>query len=110
MGYITEALAVIFSSSGVIGAVIACLLRKAMKDAETEAEKRRSERLEEEMLRYELDSAVSALLITLARYARGLCKDEELEIAEANYTSCAAKNDMMIKRHYLVTKNAKGRR
>jgi hypothetical protein len=104
MNYITEAIAVIFSSSGVIGAVIVCLLRRAMKNAEAEAEKRRSERLEEELLRYELDSATSSLLVTLARYARRLCSEEELEIAEANYTACVSRTDLTIKRHYLENK------
>lgn len=110
MGYLTEALAVILSSSGVIGAVISCLLRKAMKNAEKEAEKRRAQRLEEDLARYALDGAVSALLITLARFARGLCDEGALEIAEANYTSKAADNDMLIKRRYLETRNAGGRR
>ncbi len=89
--------------------MIACLLRRAMRIAEKEAERRRDERLEEDLLRYQLDGAVSALLIALARYARGLSTEEELEIAEANYTAKAAENDMMIKRHYLENRNAKGR-
>jgi len=103
----TEALAVIFSSTGIMGTVIACLLRKAMRNAEKEAEKRRKARLEEDLVRYELDSTASVLLIALTRYARGLCTDEELDIAEANYTACAVKSDMLIKRHYLEARNAK---
>ena len=49
MSYITEALAVIFSSSGVIGAVIAALMRRAMKNAAEDAERRRREYVEEQM-------------------------------------------------------------
>lgn len=104
MGYLTEALAVIFSSSGVIGAVIAAIMRKAMKSAAEDAERRRREYVEEQMARFELDHATNELLITLARFSRKLCSETELEIAEANYTSAVNKADMTLKKNYLSYK------
>ena len=107
MAYLTEAIGVILSSAGVMGAVIACILRKAMKNAEISAENRRKAKLEEDVARYELDCATSALLICLAKYARGKCSETEREVAEANYTAGVAKCDMTIKRHYFEARNEK---
>jgi hypothetical protein len=104
MSYITEALAVIFSSSGVIGAVIAALMRRAMKNAAEDAERRRREYVEEQLSRFELDHAANELLIALARYARKLCTETELEIAEANYTAAVNKADMTLKKNYVSHK------
>jgi len=101
MGFLTEALAVIFSSSGVIGAVIAALMRRAMKNAAEDAERRRREYMEEQISRFELDHASNELLIALARYARKLCTEAELEIAEANYTAAVNKADMTLKKNYI---------
>ena len=101
MGFLTEALAVVFSSSGVIGAVIAALMRRAMKNAAEDAERRRREYMEEQLSRFELDHASNELLIALARYARKLCTEAELEIAEANYTAAVNKADMTLKKNYI---------
>lgn len=104
MGYLVEAIAVVLSSSGVIGAVFAMMIRKAMKNAADDAERRRKEYIEAETVRFERDRAASELLIALVRYSRKLCSESELEIAESNYVSASAKNDMTLKRHYIESK------
>lgn len=105
-GYIIESLAVIFSSSGLIGGVIAAILKRTMKKASEDASKRREEYLEEQLARYELDQATSRLLVTLARFSRRLCTESELEIAESNYTSAVNKSDMLMKKR-CITDNKK---
>jgi hypothetical protein len=100
MLYLTEVIIALLSSAGVMGTVIACILKRAMKNAEIQAEQRRKAKLEEDLARYELDCATSALLIALAKYARGKCNETELEVAEANYTASVAKSDFTIRRHY----------
>ncbi|MBO4501344.1 MAG: hypothetical protein J5760_03795 [Clostridia bacterium] len=104
MSLLTEALAVIFSSSGIIGAVIAAVMRKAMKNAAEDAERRRREYVEEQMARYELDHASYELLIALSRFSRKMCSEAELEIAEANYNSAVNKADMTLKKNYISHK------
>ena len=99
--YIARVLAVVLSSSGFTGAVISFLLKRALKNAKDDAEKRRAARLEEEMLRYELDKATCSLLLALTRYARGMGGESELEAAETNYTLCVSRADLALKRHYL---------
>lgn len=101
MGYLAEAIAIVFSSSGVIGAVFAMMIRKAMKNASDDAERRRREYTEAELSRFERDRATSELLIALVRYSRKMCTESELEIAESNYISASAKSDMTLRKHYI---------
>lgn len=104
MGYLAEAIAVVLASSGIIGAVFASLIRKAMKKASDDAERRRKEYTETEMTRFERDRATSELLIALVRFSRKLCSESELEIAESNYVSASAKSDMTLRKHYIESK------
>ena len=101
MGYLAEAIAVVLSSSGIIGAVFAMMIRKAMKNASDDAERRRKEYTEAEMTRFERDKATSELLIALVRYSRKMCSESELEIAESNYVSASSKSDMTFRKHYV---------
>ena len=55
MDYIIEAIVIAASSTGVFGAIIAALLSKAFRKAKEDADNRRNERYEGELLRSEYE-------------------------------------------------------
>ncbi len=85
MEYIIEAVVIAASSTGVLGAIIASLLSKAFKNAKNDADRRRSERYESELLQSEYDEISAELLLVLVRYERGDVSEEELKEAEQRF-------------------------
>ena len=60
MDYIIEAIVIAASSTGVFGAIIAALLSKAFRKAKEDADNRRNERYEGELLRSEYEELSAA--------------------------------------------------
>ena len=61
MDYIIEAIVIAASSTGVFGAIIAALLSKAFRKAKEDADNRRNERYEGELLRSEYEELSAEL-------------------------------------------------
>ncbi|MEG1742874.1 MAG: hypothetical protein RR246_01775 [Clostridia bacterium] len=100
MDYIVEALIIACSSTGLIGTIIAALFSKIMKNAKLDAEKRRAERLEAELIRNEYEEISGRLLLTISRFCRDLADETELYKAENEYAEFVNKMNRMNKTQY----------
>ena len=104
MDYIIEAIVIAASSTGVFGAIIAALLSKAFRKAKEDADNRRNERYEGELLRSEYEELSAELLLSLARYQHG-CTNA-LREAEERFTELMEKrrrrNREQLFRHIVV--------
>ena len=101
MEYLVEAAIIALSSAGVFGAVIAALISKAFKNARADADRRRDERYESEMMRSEFEELSGELLLTLARNQRGLAGNEELREAEERFAEFSDKMKRLNRQRYL---------
>ena len=113
MDYIIEAIVIAASSTGVFGAIIAALLRlhipprsKAFRKAKEDADNRRNERYEGELLRSEYEELSAELLLSLARYQHGCTDEAALREAEERFTELMEKrrrrNREQLFRHIVV--------
>ena len=91
MDYIIEAIVIAASSTGVFGAIIAALLSKAFRKAKEDADNRRNERYEGELLRSEYEELSAELLLSLARYQHGCTDEAALREAEERFTELMEK-------------------
>ncbi len=85
MEYIIEAVIVAASSTGVFGAIVASLLSRAFKNAKEDADERRNERIQGELLRSEYEELSAELLLTLARKNALGDTDEAIKQAEEKF-------------------------
>lgn len=95
-----ELAAVVLSSAGVIGTVVAGVLSVVLRQTKTVAEKRRKERIQLELQRLEGEEKLSQLILLLIKFSKGLCEMEELDNAERNYIAYlektrASKNEIL---------------
>ena len=81
----SEFFALLISSAGLSGTVIAIIFSYLLRKAKLEAQKKREERLQLEIQRLEGEEKLSQLLFTLVRYSRGICGECELDEAEKDY-------------------------
>ena len=106
MDYIIEAIVIAASSTGVFGAIIAALLSKAFRKAKEDADNRRNERYEGELLRSEYEELSAELLLSLARYQHGCTDEAALREAEGRFTELMEKrrrrNREQLFRHIVV--------
>lgn len=85
MDYFIEALIVIFSSTGIIGTVIATVITKILNSAKADAEARRTERQTAERLKSLHDEKSDELLLSVSLFCRGLISEEELLRSENSF-------------------------
>ena len=106
MDYIIEAIVIAASSTGDFGAIIAALLLKAVRQAKEDADNRRNERYEGELLRSEYEELSAELLLSLARYQHGCTDEAALREAEERFTELMEKrrrrNREQLFRHIVV--------
>ena len=85
MDYIIEGIIIAASSTGIFGAIIGSLISKAFKKAKLDADIRRNERYESELIQSEYDEISAELMLVLVRYERGDVGDNELTAAEERF-------------------------
>lgn len=81
----TEALMTFLSAGGFVSMFVCSFLKRALDKARNDAERRKQERNKQELLRLEGEERIASLVLTLARYTRGKCDENELEKAEKEY-------------------------
>lgn len=85
MNIIIELAAVVLSSAGLIGTVVAGILTVVLRQTKVVAEKRREERIQLELQRLDGEEKLSQLILVLIKFSKGLCEMDELDNAERNY-------------------------
>ena len=100
INFICEIAAVILSSAGLIGTIIAGILSVVLRQTKAVAEKRREERMQLELQRLDGEEKLSQLILLLIKFSKGLCEMEELDNAERNYITYlektrASKNEIL---------------
>lgn len=88
---LAEALMAFLSAGGFVSVFVCSLLKKALNKAREDAERRKTERNKQELLRLEGEEKIASLVLILARYTRGKCEEEELEKAEEDYLAYTEK-------------------
>ncbi len=88
---LAEALMAFLSAGGFVSVFVCSLLKRALNKAREDAERRKTERNKQELLRLEGEEKIASLVLILARYTRGKCEEEELEKAEEDYLAYTEK-------------------
>lgn len=88
---LAEALMAFLSAGGFVSVFVCSLLKRALNKAREDAERRKTERNKQELLRLEGEEKIASLVLILARYSRGKCEEEELEKAENDYLAYTEK-------------------
>ncbi len=89
------------SAGGFVSVFVCSFLKRALDKARNDAERRKQERNKQELLRLEGEERIASLVLTLARYTRGKCDENELEKAEKEYT-CYMEKASELKRRIIT--------
>ena len=88
---LAEALMAFLSAGGFVSVFVCSFLKRALNKAREDAERRKTERNSQELLRLEGEEKIASLVLILARYTRGKCEEDELEKAENEYLAYTEK-------------------
>lgn len=98
-----ESAAAFLSAGGFVSAFVYTLLKKALDKARADAERRKQERNSQELLRLEGEEKTAVLLLTLTKFSRGKCDEQELEKAEKEYAVYTEKANAL--RRQIITES-----